>query len=281
MILDGKAASAKIKEDIKNEIIVLNEKYNRTPSLVVIQIGDNPASNAYVKGKIKDCQEVGINSIKLHYEETVTEQELIDKIIELNNDDNIDGILVQLPLPKHINEEKVIEFIEPKKDVDGFHSNNISQLVLNKKCSIPCTPKGVVSLLKFYDVDITGKNCVIIGRSNIVGKPMSHLMLNLNATVTVCHSKTKNIEEFTRNADILIVAIGKAGFVTKDMVKENAYVIDVGINRVDGKLKGDCDFDSLKDICNISPVPGGVGLMTRASLLENTLDVFKEKMVKL
>ena len=281
MILDGKVVSSKIKDDVKQEIEYLKSKYNKVPSLVVIQIGDIPASNAYVKGKIKDCQEVGINSIKLHFEETISELELISKIKDLNDDDSIDGILVQLPLPKHINEEKIIEVIDPKKDVDGFHSNNISQLVLNKKCSIPCTPKGVVSLLKYYNVDITGKHCVIIGRSNIVGKPMSHLMLNLNATVTVCHSKTKNIEEFTRNADILIVAIGKAGFVTKDMVKENAYVIDVGINRVDGKLKGDCDFDSLKDICNISPVPGGVGLMTRASLLENTLDIFKEKMVKL
>ena len=278
MILDGKTASQAIKENIKNQINELYEKYNKKPSLVVIQIGNNPASNAYVKGKIKDCTEVGINSIKLHFEEIITEEELINKIKELNNDDSIDGVLVQLPLPKHINEEKVIEFIDPKKDVDGFHSNNISNLVLNKKCSIPCTPKGIISLLNYYNCDITGKNCVIIGRSNIVGKPMSHLMLNLNATVTVCHSKTNDLEKYTKEADILICAIGKKGFVTRNMVKPNAYVIDVGINRVDNKLYGDCDYDNLVDICNITPVPGGVGLMTRASLLENTLDIFKEKL---
>ena len=264
MIIDGKLVSQSIKDQVKKEIEILKEKYNKVPTLCVIQIGDNPASNAYVKGKIKDCLEVGIESLKLHFNEDITEKELIEKIKELNLDNNVDGILVQLPLPSHIDEESVIEVIDPKKDVDGFHSNNISNLVLNKKCSIPCTPKGVVRLLEYYNCDITGKNCVILGRSNIVGKPMSHLMLNKNATVTVCHSKTKDLNSYTKNADILIAAIGKPKFVTRDMVKENAFVIDVGINRVEGKLVGDCDFQNLVDICNITHVPGGVGLMTRA-----------------
>ena len=278
MVIDGKLVSQEIKNKIKKEIEELKIKYDKVPTLCVIQIGDNPASNAYVKGKIKDCIEVGIESIKLHYSEEITEIELINKIKELNSDDSIDGILVQLPLPNHIDEESIIEVIDPKKDVDGFHSNNISNLVLNKKCSIPCTPKGVLRLLEYYNCDISGKNCVIIGRSNIVGKPMSHLMLNNNATVTVCHSKTKDLVRYTKNADILIAAIGKPNFVTRDMVKENAFVIDVGINRIDKKLVGDCDFENLVDICNITPVPGGVGLMTRACLLENTLDIFKIKL---
>lgn len=279
MILDGKVVSKKIKQDVKQEVEELFLKTGKKPHLVVIQVGDNKASESYVRGKQKDCNEVGIISTKLHFEQSILEEELVKKIVELNLDKSVDGILVQLPLPKHINEEKLIDVIDPQKDVDGFHQINISNLVLNKHAIIPCTPKGIVTLLNYYNVDITGKNCVIIGRSNIVGKPMSHLMLNLNATVTVCHSKTKNLEEFTRNADILIVAIGKPHFVTRDMVKKDCYIIDVGINRVADKIVGDCNFEELEKDCFVTPVPGGVGLMTRASLLENTLEIFKKNLI--
>lgn len=276
MILSGKDLASKIKEDIRSHIKNLENEVGTTPHLAVIIVGNNPSSQSYVKGKSKACEEVGIRNTTITLPEDITEWELLRTINDFNLNTDVHGILVQLPLPSHIDEHKVMSCIVPEKDVDGFHRVNVDALYTGKSTGvIPCTPKGIIHLLKESNVDITGKNAVVIGRSNIVGLPIAKLLLDNNATVTICHSKTQNLKDITSKADILVVAIGKAKFVTEDMVKPNAVVIDVGINRVDGKLVGDVDFDGVKDkVSYITPVPGGVGLMTIACLLENTIECF-------
>ena len=276
-IIDGKLVTSEVRKRTAQEIKEFKEKYSVTPGLAVILVGNDPASAVYVRNKHKGCLEVGINSYEIKMGEETTEEELLTQIDKLNLDDNVHGILVQLPLPKHINEEKILNRISPKKDVDAFHPENVGKIMLGKYAFLPCTPAGIMELLAFYNVDIEGKECVVLGRSNIVGKPMSQLLLAKNGTVTVCHSRTKNLAEVTRRADILVVAIGKARFVGKDMVKEGAVVIDVGINRMeDGKLCGDVDFDEVSSVASmITPVPGGVGPMTITMLLKNTLTAAK------
>jgi methylenetetrahydrofolate dehydrogenase (NADP+)/methenyltetrahydrofolate cyclohydrolase len=282
-LLEGKVASAAIKEDLKNKVSALTSEGKKIPHLAAILVGNDPASETYVASKVKNCKEVGINSSLFKYESSITEEMLLEKIIELNNDDEIDGILVQVPLPKHISEKKVINTISAKKDVDGFHPLNIGNMVLGFPTFISATPYGILLLLKHYKIETPGKNVVIIGRSNNVGTPLSILLSRNNneygnATVTLCHSRTKDLASVCQKADILIAAIGKPKFVTADMVKENAVVIDVGINRIKDEtkksgfaLKGDVDFENVAPKCSyITPVPGGVGLMTIAALLMNT-----------
>ena len=277
MLIDGKLVSAHVKETVKNEVADFIEKTGVTPALAVVVVGNDPASAVYVRNKHKACLEVGINSYEITMPEETTEEELLKKIAELNADKNVHGILVQLPLPKHISEDNVINAISPEKDVDAFHPANVGKIVIGKYDFLPCTPAGIMELLHFYNVDISGKECVVIGRSNIVGKPMALLLLAENGTVTVCHSRTKDLKEVTKRADILVVAIGRPKFVTADMVKEGAVVIDVGINRLDdGKLCGDVDFEAVEPISSmITPVPGGVGPMTITMLLKNTLTAAK------
>ena len=255
----------------------LEKSRDRTPGLSVILVGEDSASSVYVKNKDKKANYVGFNSSVYKLPETTTKDELLALIEKLNKDDAVDGILLQLPLPKHLNPSDFLDKIDPKKDVDGFHPVNSGRLLNNEKpYAVPCTPKGIIRLLEEYNIQIEGKNAVVIGRSNIVGKPVSMLLLNKNATVTVAHSKTKNLSEITKKADILISATGHAGMVTADMVKKGAAVIDVGIIRGnDGKLRGDADFDTVKDIAGaITPVPGGVGPMTIAMLITNTLELY-------
>lgn len=276
MILSGKDLASRLKENLRSYVKDLEEVTGTTPHLAVIIVGDNPASQSYVKGKSKACEEVGIRNTTITLPEDVTEHELIQTIDGLNLNPDVHGILVQLPLPSDIDEHRVMNCIAPEKDVDGFHPVNVDALYTSKHNGIlPCTPKGIIHLLRDADVDIPGKNAVVIGRSNIVGLPVAKLLLDNNATVTICHSKTENLKDITSKADILIVAIGKAKFVTEDMVKPSAVVIDVGVNRVDGKLVGDVDFDTVKDKASyITPVPGGVGPMTIECLLENTIYCF-------
>ena len=275
MIISGKELANKIKLDVKNKIDSIIESGNRKPCLVTILVGNNPASKVYVTNKEKACKEVGIINITEIYPESITENELINHIEEFNNSHLVDGILVQLPLPKHINSDNILSAIDPKKDVDGFHPQNVANLWLGRDCIIPCTPKGIIKLIDSINIDLCGKRVVIVGRSNIVGLPISKLCLDRNATVTICHSKTKNLKEITSEADILIVAIGKPKFVTYDMVKVGAIIIDVGINRVDGKLYGDVDYENVQHKTSyITPVPGGVGPMTIACLMENTIECF-------
>lgn len=278
-IIDGKLVSQSIREQIKLEVENLKAQHSILPGLAVILVGENPASCVYVRNKHKACIDAGINSYEINLPDSTTEDELLVKIDELNNNPEVDGILVQLPLPKHINEDEVIKRISPDKDVDGFHPYNVGRMTSGLPTFLPCTPHGIMKLLEFYNVDICGKNCVVIGRSNIVGKPISLLLLAENGTVTVCHSKTQNLKEITSKADILVVAIGRANFVSADMVKEGAVVIDVGINRgEDGKLYGDVDFENVSQIASkITPVPGGVGPMTITMLLENTVDSAKKR----
>jgi len=268
-ILDGKALAAKIKAQVKEEAATMA----RTPGLAVIIVGNNPASRVYVNSKRKDCEECGFLSEEFALPEETTEAELISLIQELNGRADIDGILCQLPLPNGINEEAVLMAIDPDKDVDGFHPMNAGALFVGKDGFLPCTPYGVMEILDEYGIDPKGKNCVVIGRSNIVGKPMSIMLLQRHGTVTICHSRTQNLAEICRGADILVAAVGKNHTVTKDMVKPGAVVIDVAMNRNDqGKLCGDVDFDDVKDIASaITPVPGSVGPMTRAMLMKNTL----------
>lgn len=269
--INGKEVSKKIREELQNEIDELKEK-GITPGLSVIIVGDNPASKTYVKSKDKACKQLGMKSEVHSLDGDVSEEELLNLIDKLNNDETIHGILVQLPLPNHIDEKKVIEKISPNKDVDGFHPINAGKLLVGEDTFIPCTPHGIIKLMESENIDIEGKRAVILGRSNIVGKPISLLLLEKNATVTICHSKTENLKEITKEADILIAAIGKANFVKSDMVKDGAIVIDVGINRVDGKLVGDVDFDSVNKLNGfITPVPGGVGPMTITMLIYNTV----------
>ena len=281
ILIDGKKIAAEIKQGIADEVKTIIENGGKRPHLAAILVGHDGGSETYVAYKIKDCEEVGFTSSLIRYEDNLTEEELLAKIRELNNDSDIDGFIVQLPLPKHISEQKVIEAINPKKDVDGFHPVNVGRMVIGLPSFISATPFGIVELIKRYNIETNGKNCVVLGRSNIVGRPMSVLMSHksINATVTVAHSRTKNLEEVCRNADILIAAIGVPEFVKGNMVKEGAVVIDVGTTRVPStetksgfKLKGDVLFGEVAPKCScISPVPGGVGPMTRVALLNNTL----------
>lgn len=277
-LINGKEISEYIKNNVKNEVEFL-KKQGVSVGLAVIIVGDNPASKVYVSNKEKACEALGIKSFKYALDESTTNEQLLELIDKLNVDDEVDGILCQLPLPRHLDEKIIIDRILPSKDVDAFHAQNVGKIMIGDFDFLPCTPAGVIEMLKYENIDITSKNCVVIGRSNIVGKPMAMLLLHNNATVTVCHSKTKNLAEICRKADILVVAIGRAKFVTADMVKEGAVVIDVGMNRDEnGKLCGDVDFDSVKDIASaITPVPGGVGPMTIAMLMQNTLTAAKLK----
>ena len=283
MIISGKDLAVEVKQEVAERVKIYTEQYGRPPHLVVILVGENPASVSYVAGKGRDAEEVGFKNTTIRKPESITEEELLGLIAELNADDSVDGLLVQLPLPKHISESKVIEAISKEKDVDGFHPLNVASLWQKLPCLLPCTPKGIIKLLDKAGVQIEGKKAVVIGRSNIVGLPVSKLLLDRNATVTIAHSRTKNLAQVTSEADILVVAIGKPLFVTADMVGEGAAVIDVGVNRhpVTGKLCGDVDFEACKDKASvITPVPGGVGPMTRACLMENTLECYLNKMTK-
>lgn len=275
-MLSGIELSKRIKETIKTTINGLTEEGYRKPCLVTILVGDNPASKVYVANKEKACNEVGILPVVERCDENITEESLLYLIKMYNDNQYVDGILVQLPLPQHINAENILKAIDPKKDVDGFHPENVAKLWLGQECIKPCTPQGIIELIDSTGVNLKGKHVVIVGRSNIVGLPVAKMCLDRNATVTICHSKTENLKDITRSADILIVAIGKPKFVTADMVELGTVVIDVGINRVDGKLCGDVDFDSVFDEKTeyITPVPGGVGPMTIAYLLKNTLKCY-------
>lgn len=281
-LIDGKAISAKVKEEVKNEAAQLTEK-GVIPCLAVILVGDDKASQTYVNSKEKACKACGIRSLKYTLEANTSESALIDLIQSLNENDEVDGILVQLPLPKHIDENKILEKISCEKDVDGFHAVNVGRLVSGLDGFVPCTPCGIMRLFKEYGIEISGKNAVVIGRSNIVGKPMANLLLNANATVTVTHSKTQNLAKITKDADIIVVAIGKPNFLKADMVKNGAVVIDVGINRLENnKLVGDVDFENVANKCSfITPVPGGVGPMTIAMLLKNTIKSAKNRLKRL
>ena len=272
-LLNGKELSQKIKLNLKQEVESLNAKVG----LAVIIVGNNPASRVYVNNKKKACEEIGFVSREYALPEETTQEELVNLVKELNEDKEINGILVQLPLPKHLDEKAVIENISPLKDVDAFHISNVGKIMIGDYDFLPCTPAGVMELLHEANVDVAGKECVVIGRSNIVGKPMALLLLHENATVTVCHSKTKDLKEVTKRADVLVVAIGRAKFVTADMVKPGAVVIDVGMDRDEnGKLCGDVDFENVEKIASaITPVPGGVGPMTIAMLMKNTLNAYK------
>lgn len=281
-LIDGKAISAKVKEEVKNEAAQLTEK-GVVPCLAVILVGDDKASQTYVNSKEKACKACGIRSLKYTLEANTSESALIDLIQSLNENDEVDGILVQLPLPKHIDENKILEKISCEKDVDGFHAVNVGRLVSGLDGFVPCTPCGIMRLFKEYGIEVSGKNAVVIGRSNIVGKPMANLLLNANATVTVTHSKTQNLAKITKDADIIVVAIGKPNFLKADMVKNDAVVIDVGINRLENnKLVGDVDFENVANKCSfITPVPGGVGPMTIAMLLKNTIKSAKNRLKRL
>lgn len=274
-ILNGKQIAEEIKNEIKLEIDNLKIK----PCLAVIIVGKNPASQIYVQNKKLACDRVGIKSITHELPENIQEEKILQLINNLNKDKNIHGILVQLPLPSHIDENKIINAINPKKDVDGFHPLNIGKMMLGEKTFLPCTPAGIIEILKRSEIKIEGKHAVIVGRSNIVGKPVAQLLLNENATISVCHSKTKNLKEITKQADILVVATGKANFITEDMIKKYAIIIDVGINRTeDNKICGDVDFENVKNKASlITPVPGGVGPMTIAMLLKNTLEAYSSQ----
>ena len=277
-IIDGKAVSAKVKEQVRREAEVLKDQGIEI-GLAVVIVGNNSASRVYVNNKKKACEEVGFTSYEYALPEETTEAELLELVEKLNNDDKVNGILVQLPLPKQINENSIINAIRPEKDVDAFHPENVGHIMIGDFSFLPCTPAGVMELIAETGVDVCGKNCVVIGRSNIVGKPMAMLLLHKNGTVTICHSRTKNLAEICSKADILVAAVGKAGFVTPDMVKEGAVVIDVGMNRnSEGKLCGDVDYAACFDKAGyITPVPGGVGPMTIAMLMRNTLTAAKIK----
>ena len=277
MIISGKELSAKLKADMAVQVAGFPEKYGRVPHLVVVLVGDDPASVSYVKGKAKASEVVGIKNTTISKPADITEAELLGLIATLNADPEVDGILVQLPLPAHISEAKVIEAIDKTKDVDGFHPLNVAALWQKQPCTVPCTPKGIIRMLKSAGVEISGKRAVVIGRSNIVGLPVAKLLLDENATVTIAHSRTKDLPSVTREADILVVAIGRPRFVTADMISDGAVVIDVGVNRdpETGKLCGDVDFAAAEQKASvITPVPGGVGPMTICCLMENTIECF-------
>ncbi|MEE0956584.1 MAG: bifunctional methylenetetrahydrofolate dehydrogenase/methenyltetrahydrofolate cyclohydrolase FolD [Ruminococcus sp.] len=272
-IIDGKKVSAQVKEKVRLETQALKEKHGITPGLAVVIVGDDPASRVYVNNKKKACEFVGFTSEEYALPASTTQEELLELVHTLNEKKDINGILVQLPLPKHLDDKAVIEAISPQKDVDAFHAVNVGKIMLGEYDFLPCTPAGVMEMLHAYDIPVEGKECVVIGRSNIVGKPMGMLLLHENGTVTICHSRTKNLAEVCQRADILVAAVGIAKFVKADMVKEGAVVIDVGMDRDEnGKLCGDVDFENVKDKCSfITPVPGGVGPMTISTLMKNTL----------
>ena len=271
-LIDGKVISAHIKQQVKAQVDELKAK-GTEPCLAVIIVGDDFASRTYVNNKKRTCEEVGIKSLEFALPAETTQDELLELVEKLNADDSVNGILCQLPIPKHIDEKVILNAIKPEKDVDAFHPVNAGHIMIGDCVLKPCTPAGIMEMLKYEGIDVAGKNCVVIGRSNIVGKPMAMLLLAASGTVTVCHSKTQNLAEITKSADILVAAVGKAKFVTDDMVKEGAVVIDVGMNRdEDGKRCGDVDFEAVKDkASHITPVPGGVGLMTVAMLMQNTV----------
>ena len=275
-LIDGKSISTQIKDELKLEVATLKEK-GIIPCLAVIQVGKDPASSVYVNNKKKACTYIGMESLSYELEENVSQEELLSIIDELNHNEMVHGILVQLPLPKHIDEESVIKAISPEKDVDGFHPETVGNMCIGSKGFLPCTPAGVIQLLKRSNIEICGKECVVVGRSNIVGKPMALLLLRENGTVTIAHSKTKDLKEITKRADILIAAVGKPKFITSEYVKEGAVVIDVGIHRnADNKLCGDVDFDDVIDkVSAITPVPGGVGPMTIAMLMNNCVETVR------
>lgn len=276
-IIDGKVISAAVKERVKKGVAELNEK-GITVGLAVIIVGEDPASKIYVANKKKACEALGIISEEYALPESTTEEELLALVDELNRKKSINGILCQLPLPRHLDEKLIINSILPEKDVDAFHPANVGRIMIGDYDFVPCTPAGIMEMLAYENISPEGKSCVVIGRSNIVGKPMAMLLLHKNGTVTVCHSKTQNLKEICSKADILVAAVGKAKFVTADMVKEGAVVIDVGMNRVDGKLYGDVDYEAVKEKASaITPVPGGVGPMTIAMLMQNTLTAAKRQ----
>ncbi|MCR4796229.1 MULTISPECIES: bifunctional methylenetetrahydrofolate dehydrogenase/methenyltetrahydrofolate cyclohydrolase FolD [Ruminococcus] len=278
-LIDGKAVSAAVKAEVAEETAKLRDEKGLKVGLAVVIVGNDPASRVYVNNKKKACEAVGFQSYEYALDETTTQEQLLDLVNVLNRDDRVNGILVQLPLPKHIDEKAVINAISPDKDVDAFHPINVGKIMIGEYSFLPCTPAGVMRLIESTGTDITGKQCVVIGRSNIVGKPQAMLLLQKNGTVTICHSKTKNLKEICLGADILVVAIGRANFVTGDMIKEGAVVIDVGMNRLEnGKLCGDVEFESAeKKASFITPVPGGVGPMTIAMLMKNTLTAAKQQ----
>ncbi len=281
VVISGKELATIRRNKMKEEVIEFGKKYPRLPHLVVILVGDDPGSVSYVTGKGKACVEIGIKNTTIKKPVTITENELLNLIDELNNDDTVDGILVQLPLPKHINSDLVIKKIDPKKDVDGFHPINVASLYLKQDGIVSCTPKGIIEVLDYANIQIEGRHAVVIGRSNIVGMPVSKLLLDRNATVTICHSKTTNLAEITKTADILIAAVGKAKFVKADMVRDGATVIDVGVNRdlETNKLCGDVDFKDVEPkAAYITKVPGGIGPMTITCLMENTLECYLKHM---
>lgn len=274
-IIDGKAVSAAIRQDLKKEVSTYTNG-GKQIGLAVIIVGADPASEVYVKSKINACNEVGLTSYHYALPETISEEELLQLIRSLNENKDVYGILVQLPLPKHLNKDRILGEIDVRKDVDGFSAYQSGKMFLGENALLSCTPKGIIELLRFYNIEISGKNAVVIGRSNIVGKPTAMLLLKENATVTICHSKTKDIEKITKKADIIVTAVGKPNFLTADMVKDGVVVIDAGINRLNGKLCGDVDFDGVQQKASfITPVPGGVGPMTVTMLLQNTLEAFK------
>lgn len=273
--MDGKALSLSLEAELKLKVDTLREKNARIPKLVVILVGDNPASQTYVKNKAKACERVGFLSEIIELDGSISQEIVLSTIDHLNRDETVDGILVQLPVPKHLDAKAIVHALDPNKDVDGLHPLNVAKLYENEKGFVPCTPKGIMRLLKEYQIDVVGKHCVVLGRSNLVGRPVAQLLLNENATVTICHSKTRNLSEFTKQADIIVVAIGRANFLTSKDVNHVECIIDVGINRVDGKLVGDVAYDELVDkVDAMTPVPGGVGPMTIGMLLENTLEAY-------
>lgn len=281
MVISGKELSARLKEEMAAQVAAFPDKYGRVPHLVVILVGEDPGSVSYVTGKAKASEVVGIRNTTIRRPDTITETELLTLIDQLNKDDSVDGVLVQLPLPKHISEDKVIAAIAKEKDVDGFHPLNVAALWQKQDCVLPCTPKGIIKMLKAAGVEIKGKRAVVVGRSNIVGLPVAKLLLDENATVTIAHSHTADLPSVTRNAEILVVAVGRPKFVTDDMVADGAVVIDVGVNRDPdtGKLCGDVDFAAIEPKASvITPVPGGVGPMTICCLMENTIECFLRKM---
>ncbi len=276
-VIDGKILSAKHMEELALRVKKLKEK-GITPGLAVVLVGEDPASQIYVRSKEKACNDLGLYSVVMRLEADLSEERLLVEIDKLNRDDKIHGILVQLPLPKHISEDRVLARIDSKKDVDGFHVENVGKLFLNQPGIVACTPKGALEMIRSTGVPISGKEAVVIGRSNIVGRPMAMLLLNESATVTVCHSRTRDMKKYTQQADILVVAVGRPKLVTADMVKPGAIVIDVGINRVDGKVVGDVDYNSVKEVAGyITPVPGGVGRMTIAMLMDNTVSIAEQE----
>lgn len=273
--MDGKALALSLEAEMKLKVDALKVRNVRVPKLVVVLVGDNPASQTYVKNKAKACERVGFLSEIIELDGSISQDIVLSTIERLNHDETVDGILVQLPVPKHLDAKAIVHALDPNKDVDGLHPMNVAKLYENEKGFVPCTPKGIMRLLKEYKIDVVGKHCVVLGRSNLVGRPVAQLLLNENATVTICHSKTQNLSDFTKQADIIVVAIGRANFLTSKDVNHATCIIDVGINRLDGKLVGDVAYDELVDkVDAMTPVPGGVGPMTIGMLLENTLEAY-------